>query len=74
VKALLSPDRDTTKEYIKVIDDITDKGIQLKSRITLNIEKPESFHKTPGLLYALKMYITGDTGANTIVIKGISDE
>ena len=44
------------------------------SRISLQIEKPEMFRKTPDLLYALRMYLTGDSGANTIVITGVSDE
>lgn len=74
IKYLLSPDRDITKELIEVIDDIIAEGIQLKSRISLNINKPEIFHKTPDLLYSLKMYLTGDTVANTIKVKSISDD
>ena len=61
-----------------LVDDVSriviDSDIELKSRISLQIEKPEMFRNTPDLLYALRMYLTGDSGANTIVITGISDE
>ena len=43
-------------------------------RISLQIEKPEILRNTPDLLYALRMYLTGDSGANTIVISGVSDD
>ena len=45
-----------------------------ESRISLQIEKPEMFRNTPDLLYALRMYLTGDSGADTIDITGVSDE
>ncbi|MDQ7073591.1 MAG: DUF2357 domain-containing protein [Gammaproteobacteria bacterium] len=72
IKLLLSPGRDITKKLIIVIDDIINNDIQLKSRIDLNIDKPESFYKTPDLLYALKMYLTGDVAGNTIIVNSIS--
>lgn len=53
---------------------IFEKGHRLDSRIRLKLEKPEMFKRTPDLLYALKLYLTGDDGANSIVVSGISEE
>lgn len=48
---------------------------KVKCRVHLgNISKPESFNKTPDLLYALNMYLSGDDGANSITISEISSE
>jgi hypothetical protein len=72
------PDNDLTKKYVVLVDRISeivsDEDIELKSRIALQIDKPEMFRNIPDLLYALRMYLTGDSGANTIVITGVSDE
>jgi hypothetical protein len=77
-QTLLAPNKKLTKRYVDLIDDISkvviDNNIELKSRISLQIEKPEMFRDTPDLLYALWTYLTGDSGANTIIITGISDE
>ena len=77
-KMILAPDKDRTKKYVALVDDVSrivlDRDIELKSRISLQIEKPEMFRNTPDLLYALRMYLTGDSGANTIVINSVSDE
>ena len=77
-KTIFAPDNDLTQKYVALVDDVSriviDGDIELKSRISLQIEKPEMFRKTPDLLYALRMYLTGDSGANTIVITGVSDE
>lgn len=48
--------------------------IKLKSRRSLQIEKPEMFRNTPDILYALRMYLTVDLGVNTIAIMSISDD
>lgn len=77
-KMIFAPDNDLTKKYVTLVDDVSriviDSDIELKSRISLQIEKPEMFHNTPDLLYALRMYLTGDSGANAISISGVSDE
>ncbi len=77
-KMILAPNKDLTNKYVTLVDDVSriviDNDIELKSRISLQIEKPEMFRNTPDLLYALRMYLTGDSGANTIVITGVSDE
>ncbi len=77
-KIIFAPHNALTKKYVTLVDNISkiviDSDIELKSRISLQIKKPEMFRNTPDLLYALRMYLTGDTGANTIVITGVSDE
>lgn len=78
VKMIFAPDNDLANKYVNLVDDISksviEKNIELKSRISLQIEKPDMFRNTPDLLYALRMYLTGDSGANTIVVTGVSDE
>jgi hypothetical protein len=77
-KMIFAPDNDLTKKYVNLVDDVSrtliDRNIELKSRICLEIEKPEMFRNTPDLLYALRMYLTGDSGANTIFITGINED
>jgi cold shock CspA family protein len=77
-KVILSPNADLTQKYVILVDDISkiviNRNIKLKSRISLQIEKPEMFRNTPDLLYALRMYLTGDSGAHAVVITGVSDE
>ncbi len=78
VKKILAPDNELTQKYVTLVDDVSrvviEKNIQLKSRISLQIEKPEMFRNTPDLLYALWMYLTGDSGANSIIISGIVED
>lgn len=78
IKVLLSPDNKIIKKLIETVDKavalVVEKNIQIKSRIDLEINKPDQVHKTPDLLYALKMYLTGDDWANTIEVIGVSDE
>lgn len=76
-KMIFAPNNELTQKYVILVDEISriviDCNIELKSRISLQIEKPEMFFHTPDLLYALRVYLTGDSGANTIIIKGVSD-
>ena len=53
---------------------LTDKKLILKTRLSMNVEKPESFRDMPDLLYALYMYLTGDSGANTIRIISVDEQ
>ncbi|WP_318408748.1 DUF2357 domain-containing protein [Photobacterium leiognathi] len=77
-KLIFDPDNDLTKKFITLLDDVSrivnDSDIELKSRISLKIEKPEMFRNTPELLYALRMYLTGDAGANSIIVHSVSDD
>jgi cold shock CspA family protein len=76
---LLCPQQELTKKYIKLIDTATkyfiENDIRIKTRLTIELEKPDIFKETPDLLYALRVYLTGDDGAaNTIKILGVSDD
>ena len=76
IKMLLQPHQKITKELSRQVERITELVMQSKidlfSRIQLNIQKPER-DRTPDLLYALRLYLTGDNGANAIHITGVSD-
>lgn len=77
-KMIFAPHNDLTKKYEALVEDISrlvrNNDINLKSRINLQIEKPEMFRNTPDLLYALRMYLTGDAGASAIGITSVSDD
>ena len=78
-KTFLSPNDKITKDFIKIIDKIIDitlnKEIEFKSRIHIDIQKEEEFKEIPDLLYALKIYLSGDIGvANSIKVLGVSDD
>ena len=76
IKMLLQPHQQITKELAKQVERVTElvalSNITLFSRVQINIEKPEG-DRTPDLLYALRLYLTGDDGANAIHISSISD-
>ncbi|MBF0314288.1 MAG: DUF2357 domain-containing protein [Oligoflexia bacterium] len=72
-KMILAPAKDLAKRYVNLIDEasgiLIDNNIELKSLIVgFKDKKPEIFRKTPDLLYALRMYLTGDTGTKSIYI------
>ena len=77
MKRLLSPAKKIVRKYTLLIDEIEkaikERNIELRCRIGLQIEKHELFQSTPDLIYALRKYLTGDPGASTIVITGVSD-
>lgn len=77
-KMTFAPASDLTKKYVALVDDVSriiiDSDINLQSRINLQIEKPEMFRNIPDLLYALRMYLTGDLGANSICITAVSND
>ena len=76
IKMLLQPHQKITKELAKQVERLTEiaaqSNISLFSRVQINIEKPEG-DRTPDLLYALRLYLTGDDGANAIHISSVSD-
>jgi hypothetical protein len=75
-KMLLQPHQKITKELAKQVERVTElvalSNISLFSRVQINIEKPEG-DRTPDLLYALRLYLTGDDNANVIHISSVSD-
>nr|WP_025827227.1 DUF2357 domain-containing protein [Acetobacter persici] len=76
IQMLLQPHQKTTKEFAKQVERVTDivlnSNIPLFSHLQLNIQKPEG-DLTPDLLYALRLYLYGDNGADAIHISGVSD-
>lgn len=52
---------------------VLNKRYVLKTRLSLNLQKPDG-NKMPDLLYALQLYLTGNSGANAISIAGVSDD
>lgn len=75
---VLSPNSELTLQLVSIIDDLSkvilESRVNLKTRISLQLNKPSSFKNTPDLLYALRMYLTGDSGASTISINQIIDD
>jgi hypothetical protein len=73
---LLQPHQRITRKFAEQIDRIekivSEEQITLFSRVQIDVPKPEGI-RTPDLLYALRLYLTGDDGANLIHITGISD-
>lgn len=76
VMMLLQPQQNIAKKFAKQVERVTkivvESKIHLISRVQLNIQKPAGDH-TPDLLYALRLYLTGDDGANAIHITSVSD-
>lgn len=76
IKMLLQPHQKITKELSKQVERVTgivlQSNVPLFSRVQMNIQKPEG-DRTPDLLCALRLYLTGDDGANAIHIASISD-
>ena len=76
IKILLQPHQKITKELAKQVERVTEivarSNVSIFSRVQINIEKPEG-DRTPDLLYALRLYLTGDDGANAIHISSVSD-
>ncbi len=79
IEKYFCPSQEIIKRYISLIDKITKKvilqNITLKSRIELSIKKPQNFKNTPDLLYALRMYLSGNIEATqNIMVLGVSDD
>ncbi len=76
IKMLLQPHQNIAKELAKQVERVAEivaqSNIGLFSRVQMNIEKPEG-DRTPDLLYALRLYLTGDDGANAIHISSVAD-
>ena len=77
IRMLLQPHQKITKELARQVERVTeivaDSKVQLFSRVQLNIPKPAG-DRTPDLIYALRLYLTNDDGANAIHITSVSDD
>jgi len=76
IKMLLQPQQKITKQLAekveRVAEIVAESNVGLFSRVQINVKKPEG-DRTPDLLYALRLYLTGDDGANAIHITSVSD-
>ncbi len=76
VKRLLLPQNIISERLVKIVDEfvqeICRQDIAFRSFVRLQVDKPQAFYKTPDLLYALRMYLTGDSGANAIQVTGVN--
>jgi hypothetical protein len=77
IKMLLQPHQKVTKDFAIEVERVAEvvalSNVPIFSRVQINIQKPEGDRRTPDLLYALRLYLTGDDGANAIHITSVSD-
>jgi hypothetical protein len=74
IKEILAPNKKRTNDFIELLKKIRELKLPIRSRISLQVDQPEQFRDVPNLLYAVQMYLTGDTGADTIRILQVKDE
>jgi len=76
LRMLLQPHQQITKALARSVERVSELVAQstvvMSCRVQINIEKPEG-DLTPDLLFALRLYLTGDDGANAIHITRVSD-
>lgn len=78
ISSIFALDSNLTKLLLSTVEKITDKqgkalAYQLQkadvfARVKLAVDKPDAYNRTPDLLYALKLYLSGDDGADKITI------
>lgn len=78
ISSLFALDSNLTKQLLSTVEQITDQQGEALSRqlqhprvvarVKLAINKPDAYSRTPDLLYALKLYLSGDDGADQITI------
>lgn len=76
IALLLQPHQRITKELAKQVDRVADlfakSKARLDSRLHYDLQKPKE-DSTRDLLYALRLYLTGDDGANAIHLTTIDE-
>ena len=75
---LLQPHQDLTRaladDVERLVEVIATSKTSLHSRVQLSdLPAQPDGDRTPDLLYALRLYLTGDVGANAIRVTGIVD-
>jgi hypothetical protein len=77
ISAYLSPDSEYGSKFVTQINQAITAYVQnkyeFKTRVSLEVVKPPIASEQPDLLYALRLYLTGDDQANVIRISGISE-
>lgn len=75
---VLAPYEPLTDAYLELSEEVhkatEQNGLQLKSRITLRLDRPPEAKNIPDLLYAINMYLTGSDGAKSIIVDRVSDD
>lgn len=74
--AVGSPISDQFEQVISKVNESLGEGLynamkkdnKIFSRVKLNLRKPKGYSKTVDILYALKLYLTGEDGVNQITI------
>jgi hypothetical protein len=74
---LLQPHQAITKELAEQVERATafiaQASVRLESRVQVaNLSQKPEGEDTPDLLYALRLYLTGDVGANAIRVTGVN--
>lgn len=74
--ALFAPRSDWGTRYTELIDELTNivvsRGHQLHTRVGLQVHKPTEYGRVPDLLYALRLYLTGDDGADAVRVTEVT--
>jgi hypothetical protein len=78
IRELLQPNQAITKEIAEHVEQaaasLAGASVQLKSRVQVaDLPKKPAGEKTPDLLYALRLYLTGDVEAYAIRVTDVSD-
>lgn len=83
ISSLFALDSNLSMQLLSTVEKITDKqgealAYQLQqprvvARVKLAVNKPDGYHRTPDLLYALKLYLSGDDGADQIMITELAN-
>lgn len=78
ISSLFALDSSLTKQLLDTVEKITDEQGEVLfrqlqhpkvvARVKLALNKPDAYHRTPDLLYTLKLYLSGDDGADQITI------
>ncbi|MFN4002077.1 DNA-binding protein [Microcella sp.] len=77
-RSVLQPGQPVTQKLVNAVElsvaAVDRSGLPLRSRVQVGgmPDKPPGDH-TPDLLYALRLYLTGDDGANAIRVTGVLD-
>ena len=78
LRMLLQPGQAITNKLLQLeerVEQVVEEShIKLFSRLQLNLPKRDHKDKTPDILYALRLYLSGDDGANAIQITGVQEE
>lgn len=79
ISSLFAYGSSLSNQLLSTVEKITDKqgevlanqirqNPKVVARVKLSVNKPDSYYRTPDLLYALKLYLSGEDGADQITI------